>query len=557
MLKQLRRQFMQGPNLWGGQSGLAIELRAEGEARELRWRPRPAVLEDLWRTLRESGAVPLARAATVGNARFPLFALMLATAEAVVRDYCVRPRPGTCSVAEDGVIRLFLPCDEERTGRAAWAVSLVVATQLGALVRGDPQAVLAVAGAYRKARSTAQRAVPLPPDARARVPIAGITGSLGKTTTCHMVAEILGGTGLTVGRSTTQGMWVGHTMVDRGDRAGGGWAARLLQDPTVQAGVFELARGGLLKRGMTLDGVDVGAVLNIEDNHVGIDGITSREDMAGLKRLVVQHARQAAVLNADDPLCLAMRSCVTAPRLWLVSMHPHNAALQAHQAAGGAVAYADEAATLHWFDGGRLVGRLPAADVPATWQGRWRPAIAHSLFAVAIASAMGVPFEASAATLRRFDSTPASNPGRMNFYQGLPHSVLACHIDGPQATAELAAFVKGLEVAGRKSLLVCTAGNRPDEYIFKVAQTFAGAFSRYVCSDWGELRGRPPGEVARLLAQGLREAGVPAEQVVAAATAEEGVRLAYGDLRAGDLVVDNTVSDADRAGWLAARGLAP
>src|SRR6185369_7250087 len=113
----------------------------------------------------------------------------------------------------------------------------------------------------------------LPPGSDGRIPTCAITGSLGKTTTANMVTRILETMGLTVGRCTTVGVWIGEERLLRGDRAGGRYARDLLLDSRVQAGVFEIARGGLLNRGMTIDDVDVAAVLNIHDSHVGFDGI--------------------------------------------------------------------------------------------------------------------------------------------------------------------------------------------------------------------------------------------------------------------------------------------
>ena len=47
---------------------------------------------------------------------------------------------------------------------------------------------------------------------------------------------------------------------------------------------------------------------------------------------MVRHAKELAVLNADDPLCLAMRSGLQARRLGLVSERPDNPDVLAHLA---------------------------------------------------------------------------------------------------------------------------------------------------------------------------------------------------------------------------------
>ena len=137
------------------------------------------------------------------------------------------------------------------------------------------------------------------------VPTAGVTGSVGKTTTCRMLAHILTHEGFRVALSTTQGAYVGREILKAGDMAGGESAGRLLADPRVRSGVFELARGGLIADGMVLSSIDAGAVLNVHDNHIGLNGMNSREDLARVKSEVVRRARKIAVLNADDPLCVS------------------------------------------------------------------------------------------------------------------------------------------------------------------------------------------------------------------------------------------------------------
>jgi cyanophycin synthetase len=168
-----------------------------------------------------------------------------------------------------------------------------------------------------------------------RIPTCAITGSIGKTTTANMVARILGTMGLVVGRCTTTGVSVGAERRQAGDCAGGRFARELLLDRRVEAGVFELARGGLLRHGMTIEDCEVGAVLNVYDNHVGVDGIASRADLARIKSIVARRARRMLVLNGEDPLCLAMRQVARADRVCLVGREARSADLRAHIAAGG------------------------------------------------------------------------------------------------------------------------------------------------------------------------------------------------------------------------------
>jgi cyanophycin synthetase len=372
-----------------------------------------------------------------------------------------------------------------------------------------------------------------------RVPTAGVTGSVGKTTTCRMVAHILARAGLRVGLTTTQGAYVGREVLRRGDLAGGDWAGRLLLDPRVQAGVFELARGGLIEDGMVLSAIDVGAVLNVHDNHVGLDGVNSREDLALVKSEVVRRAKKLAVLNADDPLCLRMREHVTAPRLCLVTGRADNPAVLRHVAEQGLAVLPDggSSGTLRMVEGGRLVGSLDPASIPAAWGGVFVPAVRNAMFAMAIAHGLGLGWHAIEDGLACFQSTCDSNPGRMNFLPDLPFKALLTWADGPEALSGLAAFVRSQAIEGRKHLMLCAVGNRPESFVLDSARSVAGAFDAYICSDWRDLRGREPGDVARLLSRGLLESGIPGDAVTVAQSHERALRLAFTRPAPGDMLV--------------------
>jgi cyanophycin synthetase len=382
------------------------------------------------------------------------------------------------------------------------------------------------------------------PGADGRIPTAGVTGSMGKTTTCGMTAAILARAGLTVARTATQGVWLGADQIASGDKAGGRRAAGLLFDPAVQAGVFELSRGGLIKRGMSLDAVDVGVVLGVQDNHVGIDGVSTREDLAAVKSLVVRHARKLAILNADDPLCLKMREVVTAERLCLVSTAPENPALDVHAAAGGMTARLVQAGERHdlaeirLFEGGALVGAMTAAEIPASMGGLFTPFLISALYATAISHGLGIGFDTIRSGLSGFESNVTTNPNRMNTMEGLPFKLWATWAEGPAAFAALAQLASRIP-ARRKTFMLSMMGNRPDLFLRETAgaAAAAGGFDDFICSDAVELRGRPPGEVAQLLATGLRDQGVSDDRITVVSHHSDAIAAVVSRIQPDDLLI--------------------
>lgn len=393
---------------------------------------------------------------------------------------------------------------------------------------------------------------------RGRIPTVGITGSVGKTTTAHMVATILRAAGKFVALSTTQGAWVNHRQVVRGDVAGGLMAINLMRNKDVDAGVFELARGGLIKHGMVIDSVNVAAVLNVHDNHLGLNGVNTREQLAKVKRIVAEYAEDLVVLNADNPLCMAVLPFLKSKRVGLVSRSLSNRDIERHRNAGGLVVTQEgeaESAQIVLTDKREELGRIGVVEIPDSFRGRFTPAAINASFAMAITHELGVSMMTIRSALANFASSFVSNPGRNNLLSGLPFTLLISHADGPEAIHALAKFVSTIKVQGRKRLLLCSAGDRPDFFIKAMARESAGHFSEYICTDFREARGRLPGEVANLLRDALVDGGVAADAITIVPSQEEACRKAYSGLTDKDFLVDNSFDRKNLLTWIQSRGL--
>jgi cyanophycin synthetase len=378
-----------------------------------------------------------------------------------------------------------------------------------------------------------------PAGSPARIPTAGVTGSIGKTTTCQMVACIAQAAGMTPGLTTTQGIWSGKYRVTSGDASGGRLAKNLLTDPMIDIGVFEFARGGLLKYGMSIDGVDVAAVLNVHDNHVGLDGISTREELAAVKSILVRNARRWVFLNAEDQLALGMRQLVKNARLALVSLDPANLAVVSHHNDGHCAVTlngAGDAAGIRLTDGGKVVLDLPLLHLPAARAGKARSVVGNALFAVGIAYGLGLSAKDIQKGLSGFTSDAAQNPGRHNRIDGLPFEVIVHWADGVPALADMMATLDQEPSTGTRHLYLTTPGNRGDEWIRALGRTTAGHFDRYYCADMGDLRGRKPGEVSGLLAQGLRDGGVAEAAIIQCGEQDRSVLMALNEARGGDRI---------------------
>lgn len=378
-----------------------------------------------------------------------------------------------------------------------------------------------------------------PPGAPARIPIISVTGTNGKTTVTRLIGHVLRVTGVTVGMTTTGGVWVGGECVARGDTTGPASARSVLADPTVEAAVLETARGGILRRGLGYDWADVAVVTNVRADHLGQDGITSIEDVIHVKSLVAERVREggALVVNADDPgaLRLLARPGVQrrAHRLLLFSQRPCNAEVLRHCADGG-TAYFVRDGWIVEARGSEEEGVVPVEAVPITYGGLATFNVANTLAAVAACRAHGVLRSTIARALARFDSN-ADNSGRANVYRLGAGYVMIDYGHNPDAFLEIGAFLRRWQ-PGRLLIGVVNApGDRTDALVRAAGRAAAEAFTHLVLSEDKDLRGRAPGEVVALLQQGAAEAPpVPVEVVY---DEVEALRSVLDRVRAGAVAV--------------------
>lgn len=373
-----------------------------------------------------------------------------------------------------------------------------------------------------------------------RIPTALITGSVGKTTTTRLLAHLLHTSGLRTGMTSSTGMELDGQLISQGDLAGGGSALHLLQDRRVEAMVAEIARGGLLKMGLGLEQVDVGAVLNVLDNHVGIDGISSRQDLARIKSLVPQVSTGLLVLNADDPLVMAMGTGRDPANLALVSEEPGSAVWQLHRQAGHTAVLFGQGREdqVSLFHGDQRQLSIPLRDIPASQDGAIGTIACAAAFATAMATGLGLASDQILQGLRSFGLEDSHRYGRFEVLVHEPWRVVLAWADGPEAIASLSRYAMALSETrpARRVLLLSAVDNRPEVFLRQAGQA-AWGFDLVITASSEERRGRHPYEVPALLAEGVRSLGAGGPEVVVAGVESEAVERLAELLRPGDLCV--------------------
>jgi cyanophycin synthetase len=379
-----------------------------------------------------------------------------------------------------------------------------------------------------------------PPGASSRVPIAAITGTNGKTTTARMLAHLTKMAGFTPGLTTTDGVYIDGQRTVAGDMTGPVSARMVLADPQIDIAVLETARGGLLRAGMGVNEVNVGAVLNVQPDHLGLKGIDTLEQLAEVKRIVVEVATDCAVLNADDPLVLRMSGYTDAKSICYVTMNPQHTLVREHIRAGGRACALEAGVNgqmITLYDKNGHIPLLWTHLIPATLEGRATHNVQNAMFAAAMAFSLGLKLDAIRQGLRTFDATFFQAPGRMNVFGEHPFKVVLDYGHNAHAVAALADLAQRLDVTGRRIVVLAGPGDRRDEDLVAIANAVAGRFDHYICRRDDSLRDRGPEDVPRIQAAALRAAGVPPAAISIVPDEQDAINAALEMGQAGDLLL--------------------
>jgi cyanophycin synthetase len=389
-----------------------------------------------------------------------------------------------------------------------------------------------------------------PPGTPSRVPIAAITGTNGKTTTARMLAHITKMAGYTPGLTTTDGVYIDGQRTVEGDMTGPVSARMVLSDPQIDMAILETARGGLLRAGMAVRHVDVGAVLNIQSDHLGLKGIDTLEQLAEVKRIVIEIATECAVLNADDPLVLKMSGYTDAKTICYVTMNPAHSLVREHIRAGGRACALEggiNGQMITLYDKGGHIPLLWTHLIPATLEGRALHNVQNAMVAAAMAFSLGIKLDAIRQGLRTFDSSFFQTPGRMNVFSEHPFKVLFDYGHNAHAVGVMADLAQRLDVTGRRIVVVAGPGDRRDEDLREIAAAVAGRFDHYICRRDDNTRGRDGDEVPRIIAEALLAAGVPEHAISRINDEQQAIDAALRMGQSGDLIL--IFADALTRSW--------
>jgi len=370
------------------------------------------------------------------------------------------------------------------------------------------------------------------------VPLGIVTGTNGKSTTVRLSAEILAAAGLCTGITSTDYIRVGEEILDKGDYSGPGGARTLLRHPHSEAVVLEVARGGLLRRGIGVERADAALITNVAEDHMGEYGINSVAQMAEAKFIVRRALASNAplILNADDPESVRMAKKLKNRIIWY-GVDTAQPVLKEHLEKRGEAAYLSDG-WLILTDGRQTRKIVRAEDIPITFGGVALYNIRNSLGAMALCSALGADDAALAAGLRSFTGDASVNPGRGNLFQKDGIRILIDFAHNEHGLKAVADTVRAFK-ASRNIVLMGQAGDRSDREIAAFVRAACELLPErlLVCDMPGYERGRLPGAVADMIGRLAINEGLPKETVKHFNAPLEGVQYALDTAQEGDCLV--------------------
>ncbi len=377
------------------------------------------------------------------------------------------------------------------------------------------------------------------------VPMALVTGTNGKSTTVRILSQMVKEAGKCCGVTSTDFIRVGDNVIDYGDYSGPGGARILLRHPNTEAAILEVARGGILRRGLPVDRVDAALITNIAADHLGQYGINTVAALAKAKAVVAKALSSGnLVLNADDEQLVNLAPELPVNKCWF-SLNQDHPVIEAHRDQGGAVCFLHNG-WLVYADDQEEVEIIAVNDIPMTLNGAARHNIHNALGALGIAKSLGIDNKSIAMALRQFSSSVEDNPGRGNQFEVNGGTVIMDFAHNVHGMDAMAATVANMP-AQRKFLMLSMAGDRSDQDIRESTQSaLAMGPDILVAADLEiYLRGRQPGEVPKLIADAAHACGMPKENIIVVDSPYAGAKLIVERLQVEDLALLLALSHRD------------
>ncbi len=336
-----------------------------------------------------------------------------------------------------------------------------------------------------------------------RIPIIAVTGTNGKTTTTRLLAHIVKNNGKRVGFTTSDGIYIQNTLLEKGDTTGPMSAEFILKDPTVEFAVLETARGGILRSGLGFGSCDIGVLTNIKEDHLGLSDIHNLKDLTRVKRVVLDSVKKDGwcILNADDEYSMRLADDLR-PKVALFSLDENNPHIKKFAKEGKITCvYEDGFVTIKKGEWKIRIERVK--NIPITMEGKAKFMIANVLAASLAAYVYGFEIPNIALALTTFIPSAQLTPGRLNIFKFKNFKVMIDFAHNPASYEAIEDYLKNVE-SNKKIGIISGVGDRRDNDIRECGKIAARMFDHIIIRNEKHLRGRTEDEINGLIIEGIQ-----------------------------------------------------
>lgn len=237
-----------------------------------------------------------------------------------------------------------------------------------------------------------------------RIPIVGVTGSTGKTSTAQLIARLMQLTGKHVGLACGAGLYLGQRQIETKNCANGESAQRVLLNRMVEAAVFENGHNAILNEGLAYDRCQVGVVLNIDpEETIPEHYIENAEQLTKVTRTQVDVVLPTgtAILNAEDALVAELAPLCDGEVIFF-ALDAENAVIKKHLSEGGRAVFVRDGQIVLAGSGGEtvLIGNV---TIPIMNSQKSTLYVVNVLAAIGAAWALDIPLKLIRVGVEAFD----------------------------------------------------------------------------------------------------------------------------------------------------------